>query len=49
MPGASTGLGLVLVLFAVGVLVLVGLIYLGGRKERPPAGSERETRGSWYR
>ncbi|MFI0352215.1 hypothetical protein [Actinomadura sp. 9N407] len=36
MSDGSTVLGLLLVLGAVAILILVALIYLGGRRQRPP-------------
>ncbi|SFO45799.1 MULTISPECIES: hypothetical protein [Actinomadura] len=37
----STAMGVLAILVAVGVFVLVGLFYLGGRREGPPNGSDR--------
>ncbi|MBW8487753.1 hypothetical protein [Actinomadura parmotrematis] len=37
----STSAGLLLILAAIVVFVLVGLFYMGDRRERPPSGSER--------
>ncbi|MFB4319301.1 hypothetical protein [Actinomadura sp. 21ATH] len=44
MADGSTALGLLLVLGAVAILALVALIYLGGRRQRPPDDS---TRARW--
>ncbi|MDL4817103.1 hypothetical protein [Actinomadura opuntiae] len=43
MPG-SAPIGMLALVVAIAVLVLVGLIYFGGRRQGPPDGMNRDRR-----